>query len=415
MPFQSESSLDRLRHPRRTRQYLALLTFFLMAVLLVVLAPSSATSAAEMPIQSAKLSQAGKSLILQIRTSRNVNMRRLDRRPDFTRSNGRYLCLELGRNGSKATRRICLGGRTSTYDALGVSLTNAMGVVKTTKVIPAKVRKIGGLKIIATFDPSDAGLASGPYAWQIADRAGSCPRSGPLEKASRDDCLTLYPPKRRATYDLRPIQTIGCTGGNGEFVTHGPRGSKRVALTFDDGPSDYTPDVLKVLKRKHVKATFFMLGQQVASYPTYARRVLAQGHEVANHSYDHDLLPSGSNIRHATRTITEVTGFRPCLFRPPYGAVSGSLKKSAKDDDMKVVNWDVDTTDWKLPGSAAIASTIVHQSRSGSIVLMHDGGGPRSGTVDALADAIGGLRKRGFEFVTVSELLGNRMIYRPKP
>ena len=82
---------------------------------------------------------------------------------------------------------------------------------------------------------------------------------------------------------------------------------------------------------------------------------------------------------------------------------------------MKVINWDVDTTDWKLPGSAAIRSPIIHNVRPGSIVLMHDGGGPRQGTVDALAGAIDGLRARGYRFVTVSELLGNRMIYRPVP
>ncbi len=80
---------------------------------------------------------------------------------------------------------------------------------------------------------------------------------------------------------------------------------------------------------------------------------------------------------------------------------------------MKVVNWDVDTSDWKLPGSGSIASTIVNQVRPGSIVLMHDGGGPRSGTVGALASAIGGLRDRGYRLVTVSQLLGNRTIFRP--
>jgi peptidoglycan/xylan/chitin deacetylase (PgdA/CDA1 family) len=143
---------------------------------------------------------------------------------------------------------------------------------------------------------------------------------------------------------------VGCTGGNGQFVTHGPRGGKRVALTFDDGPSDYTPQVLHVLKRLKVRATFFELGQQVVRYPSYARRVLALGHEIGNHSYNHDLLPSGSNIRHASRAIIQATHFRPCLFRPPYGAVSSSLKSSARQNGMKVINWDVDTTDWKLPG-----------------------------------------------------------------
>ena len=407
-------STGNFRSADRTRQQLALLAFFLLIAGLAILIPSNATSAGQNPIQSGKLTQKGRSLIVQVRTSQEVNMGKLDRRPDFADTNHRYLCLQMNPRGGTTVVRICFGGRNGTYTSLGVSRTSEAGKVRSSKVIRAEVKKVDDLKLVATFDPRDAGLPPGKYAWRIADHSGQCGSGGGGAVPSAE-CLSYFPPNHRAVYDLRPVQVVGCTGGNGEFVTHGPRGRKLVALTFDDGPSEYTPDVLRILRRKHAKATFFELGQQVASYPSYARRVLAAGHEIGNHSYDHDLLPGSSNIRHATKTIERVTGFRPCLFRPPYGAVSSSLKRSAKDDRMKVVNWDVDTTDWKLPGSAAIRATIVGQARPGSIVLMHDGGGPRGGTVDALSGAISGLRDRGFKLVTVSELLGNRMIYRPVP
>ena len=407
-------STSTFRSGHRTRQQVALLTFFLLIAGLAIMIPSNASSADQNPIQTAKLSQKGQSLILQVRTSQQVNLGKLDRRPDFSVTNHRYLCLQMNPRGRSTVVRICFGGRRQTYRALGVSRTSETGKVRSSKVIRAKIKKVDDLKLVATFDPRDAGLPPGNYAWRIASHTGNCPASGPNQKP-QEDCLNYFPPKRRAVYDLRPIRVVGCTGGNGEFVTHGPRGRKRVALTFDDGPSEYTLDILRILRAKKAKATFFMLGQQVASYPSYARRVLALGHEIGNHSYDHDLLPSGSNIRRATRRIRQATAFRPCTFRPPYGAVSSSLKRSVRDNRMKIISWDVDTSDWKLPGPGAIASSVIHRSRPGSIVLMHDGGGPRSGTVDALATAIAGLRDRGYKLVTVSELLGNRMIYRPAP
>ncbi|HMT04504.1 MAG TPA: polysaccharide deacetylase family protein [Solirubrobacterales bacterium] len=396
----------------RMRQNLALLAFFMLIAGLAVMVPSNATSADQNPIRGAELSQKGRSLVFHGRGSPPGNMGKLGRRPDFIRGNQRYTCLLMNRKGRSSVVRICLGGSDRTYRALGVSRTSASGKVRSSKVIRAEVKKVNDLQIVATFDPRDAGLPPGRYAWRVVNHSGGCPSGGPTAKPS-EDCLSQYPPKRRAVYGLRPVVAVGCTGGNGEFVTHGPRGRKRVALTFDDGPSDYTPAILRILARRNAKATFFMLGQQVASNPRSARRVLALGHEVANHSYDHDQLPSGSNIRRSTRRIRQVTGFRPCLFRPPYGAVSSTLKQSVRANRMKTVNWDVDTSDWKLPGAASISSTIVHRVRPGSIVLMHDGGGPRSGTVAALDSAITGLRRRGYRLVTVSELLGNRVIYRP--
>jgi len=404
-----------IRSPGRARQWLALLAFLLLAALLVSLVPSSATSADEETIRDAGFAQAGKSLILQIRTAREVNLGKLDRLPDFQGVDARYLCAELNRLGRPGTTRICVGGKKKTYRAVGVSRTGPAGRVGSARLLRAEVKKVDGLRLVVTLDLQRAGLPSGMYRWRIADRSGKCRQGGERVDERAEDCLSHYPAKRYARYFLRPIRMVGCTGGNGEVVRRGPARGKMVALTFDDGPSDYTPEVLRILGRTHARATFFMLGQQVARYPAYARRVLAEGHEIANHSYDHPLLPGGSNIRRATRTIEGVTGFRPCLFRPPYGALNGSVRGAVATDHMKSVLWDVDTSDWKLPGAGSIKSTILRASRPGSIVLMHDGGGPRGGTVDALEGAIRGLRRRGYKLVTVTELLGNRFLFRPKP
>lgn len=401
-----------IRSIGRTRLAVSLLGCLLLIAGLAILLPSPATSSGEQSVEAAKLKQLGKSLIIEIRTKREVNLRKLRRRPDFVAADQRSLCVEMTRRGSRPMSRICFGGPTRTYRALGVSMTDKGGVVSSSKVIAATVKKVDGTKLVATFNPREAGLQPGQYSWRVADRASGCPEDGKPDKKTLDRCQSLFPVDSPANYELRRMVAVGCTGGNGQFVRYGPRNRKRVALTFDDGPSTYTPGVLRVLKRHKVKATFFLLGQNVAANPSLARQVLAQGHEVANHSYSHPLLPDGSNIRHATRTIRETTGFRPCLFRPPYGAVSRKLKQDVKSDRMKIVNWDVDTDDWRQPGSGSIKSTIINRSRAGSIVLMHDGGGPRSGTVNALDSAIRGLRSRGFELVTVTELLGNRMIYR---
>lgn len=404
-----------IRSVGRTRLGLSLLGCLLLIAGVAVLLPSPATSSGEQSVKSAKLGQAGKSLIIEIRTKREVNLGKLHRRPDFKAGNQRTLCLEMTRRGRSAMSRICLGGPVRTYRAVGVSVTNKAGSVSSTKVIPATVKKVDGKKLVVTLDPGAAGLPAGQYSWRVADRASGCPDNGKLTKKKLDRCQGLFPVDSPANFEMRPIRAVGCTGGNGQFVRYGPRKRKRVALTFDDGPSTYTAGVLRALKRHKAKATFFLLGQNVAANPSLARRVLAEGHEVANHSNTHPLLPGAGNIRAATRTITRVTGFRPCLFRPPYGAVNSTLKKAVKRDRMKIVNWDVDTDDWRQPGAGSIQSTIINRSRPGSIVLMHDGGGPRSGTVNALDSAIRGLKRKGYKLVTVTELLGNRVFYRPVP
>lgn len=375
---------------------------------LLTISSSTATRPDDGPLERAELKQAGRMIVLQVRTDRQIALRKLNRRPDFRSGDARYLCLEINRIGHRVVSRICLGGRKNPYHRLGVSRTSERGKVLSRDTIAARVKRAGNRKLVVTFEPGDARLAPDRYEWRVSAANGRCDGAG-----LGVECATFQPRKRRVEYRLMPVRIVGCTGGNGQVLRHGPRGHRRVALTFDDGPGAYTEEVLAVLRRAKAKATFFVLGQQVASYPDLARRILREGHELANHSSNHAMLPSASDVARASRTIRDRTGFKPCLFRPPYGAIDSAVKRGVKDAGMKSVLWDVDTLDWRLPGAGSISKAITRGARPGSIVLMHDGGGPRGQTVAALPDAIRFLRKRGYQLVTVTELLGNRFLYRP--
>jgi peptidoglycan/xylan/chitin deacetylase (PgdA/CDA1 family) len=208
---------------------------------------------------------------------------------------------------------------------------------------------------------------------------------------------------------------IGCTHGGAPFVTHGPQRRKRIAIGFDDGPSDYTPKILQVLSQYDSHATFFEIGQETAGRAATMRKILAQGNEIGNHSLHHELGPSSASLHETNRLIRIATGFRPCDFRPPDGAVSSGLVSRAHAQRMVTVKWNVDPRDWASPGVDAIASGVIHNARKGSIVVMHDGGGNRSQTVAALPAILSHFRHRGYEFVTVAELLGHQFIYPAPP
>ena len=194
-------------------------------------------------------------------------------------------------------------------------------------------------------------------------------------------------------------------------------GQKVIALTFDDGPwPDSTAEVLKVLRDNDVKATFYMVGQEVSRRPKIARLVRDAGHAIGNHSWDHPSRPR-SPVSQITRTdavIKRELGFAPTTFRPPYGIEHNGMAARALKQGDAVILWTADSTDWSRPGSNAIASRVLRQASSGGIVLMHDGGGPRAQTVAALPVIISTLKSRGYKFVTVPELIALRHLA-PKP
>jgi peptidoglycan/xylan/chitin deacetylase (PgdA/CDA1 family) len=209
----------------------------------------------------------------------------------------------------------------------------------------------------------------------------------------------------------KPRIPIGCKRGGNPFRLNGPRNRKLVALTFDDGPGPYTASVIRALVRNKAKGTFFVLGQNIPGWERQLQRQLGWGFEIGNHSFSHPQYPSAGQLSMTTQRIKRATGFTPCLFRPPYGAVNRSLIGRARSLGMMSINWDVDPQDWSTPGSGAIYSRVVNNVRPGSIVVMHDGGGPRGQTVAALPSIIRTLRARGYRFATVTELLRHRFVY----
>lgn len=268
----------------------------------------------------------------------------------------------------------------------------------------ATVKRPGAEKLVVALVPEDAGLSPHRYRWR-AIRSSGC--------TVRNRCAESLPATGTGSFRLRPVRAVGCTGGSAGLVTNGPRDRPVVALTFDDGPSEYTPDFLRVLREKGVPGTFFEIGQEMPGREDAMRQILAEGDEIGDHTMNHVEFPGYSQIAGAAARIEDYTHFKPCLFRPPGGGVDSGVIATAGGLGMRTVNWDVDPRDWSLPGAGAIYSNIVSHARNGSIVLMHDGGGPRGETLAALPQVIDTLRGRGFGFATVSELLGHRILYRP--
>lgn len=207
-----------------------------------------------------------------------------------------------------------------------------------------------------------------------------------------------------------PLPT-GCERHGPSLSFNGPRGSKRIAIGFDDGPAADTPGFLRALQKLGAHATFFEIGEQVPGNGKLLKRILATGNEIGNHTTHHGAYPSAGDMRQTQNLIERASGFTPCVFRPPYGSFNSGTVAAASHLDMTTVIWDVDPRDWSTPGTGAIRANVVGHAHPGAIVVMHDGGGPRSETLAALPGIVRTLKKRGYSFVTISELLGNKMIY----
>jgi peptidoglycan/xylan/chitin deacetylase (PgdA/CDA1 family) len=206
--------------------------------------------------------------------------------------------------------------------------------------------------------------------------------------------------------DSEPIRyrlPATCEARTGKYL-HGPRISKLVALTFDDGPHPATRTILNHLRDYNVPATFYMTGSLAPSRPDLLRRMRAEGHELANHSYNHEAYPGTASLRRTSQRIYGIAGYRPCTFRPPYGAVNRALVNRAGALGMSTIIWDIDTRDWESHNTSSIIR-IGSSGGPGSIVLMHDGGGGNYATASAVPQIIRNYRARGYEFVTVDELL----------
>ncbi len=361
-----------------------------------------ADTAGPLDIRAMGVDQAIRDVRLHVRTRGDFGLEQLDRRPDLAKPESRFLCVHIHRAGAAGVRQLCFGPKRHGREVLGYARLRGNGSVKSFERIRARVKRHGPRSIVARLRASAIGLTPRVYFWRYL--------SGWTGRPCRRGCADRAPSGRWAKFHLHPVQPAGCTAGASP-VFHGPRNHKRVALTFDDGPSRYTPKVLQILKREHAKATFFEIGAQVPGYASSARAVIASGNEIGNHSMHHETRPGSASMGQANRLIKRATGFEPCLFRPPGGGFDSRVLSDARGFGMATVVWDVDPQDWSTPGAGAIYSRVVGATRPGSIVVMHDGGGNRSQTVAALPKIIHTLRGRGYRLVTVTQLLHQRTIW----
>jgi len=188
---------------------------------------------------------------------------------------------------------------------------------------------------------------------------------------------------------------------------------KPIALTFDDGPwPNTTSQILATLKKQKVKATFFVIGKHVKLYPPLIKKVVAEGHAIGNHTWSHEYghyteAAAAQELDETAKLVYKTTGVKTALFRPPAGILNNGLVATAQEKKYAVIMWSVDSKDWRYRGntSQSLVESVLKEAKPGGIVLMHDGGGDRTTTVQALPQIIAQLKKQGYTFVTVPELL----------
>jgi peptidoglycan/xylan/chitin deacetylase (PgdA/CDA1 family) len=198
----------------------------------------------------------------------------------------------------------------------------------------------------------------------------------------------------------------------GELVNHVDTKEKVVALTYDDGPNPpYTNQLIGILERNQIKATFFVIGNIIEKHPATVRLVLSKGHELGNHSYSHQKMTSEnpsfirSEIEKTDQLLRQLGVKEEIHFRAPYGRKFLVLPYLLAKMNKKNILWNVNPNDYKAPSSEVIENYVLEHVTPGSIILLHDGGGDRSHTVTATESLIKKLGERGYRFKTVSELM----------
>ena len=374
----------------------------LAAVAMLLSAPTAmaADDPADIPaspldLASATLRQDGTNLVFSVRTRGKWASRVMTSRP------GRSLCLIVVEG---PRRFVCATSTGRGRPALSVTRSGG-----STAALSAKVDRPDLQTLDATFAASAVGLKPGRVRWVVTSTwtdSNKC--SGP-----KVPCGDRLPDTGFAETTILPPVPTGCQARSPWSWNSASRSRRVIALTFDDGPSSYTGQILDILKRNKAHATFFVIGQQVSGGASVLRRALREGNAIGNHSWNHASLAGGAGgqLTGTSAAIRRATGYTPCVFRPPYGATSSLLVGQARSNGMDTIIWDVDPRDWSLPGSGAIVSNVLGNTHNGSIVLSHDGGGPRSQTVSAYRTIIPALKRRGYRLATVPELLGLRPKY----
>jgi peptidoglycan/xylan/chitin deacetylase (PgdA/CDA1 family) len=351
-------------------------------------------------LRSVRLAQSASSLKFSFTTARPFALVQLSGPGDRT------VCVDLVPRGRPASgQRVCLvgtGGRHALY-----RLPLEPGGPKP-KFVPATVRKLRPATVAVTFAYTDIGLRPERLDW-----AASSVWKG--RAACAHLCHDDVPDRGRAAWRIDSFTLDGCTAAGPSERFNGTAAGKMIALTFDDGPSVYTPQVLRVLNHYHVHATLFEIGWQVGPLAAISRSVVRAGDVIGDHTWSHPVLTTANvagQVNPTQRAIRTATGFVPCLLRPPYGIAPPGVVAIARSLGLLTIQWDVDPADWSRPGAAEISQRVLSAVHPGAIVIMHDGGGLRDQTVAALATIVPTLIDRGYRLVTVPQLLGLRGAYR---
>ena len=196
------------------------------------------------------------------------------------------------------------------------------------------------------------------------------------------------------------------------YAFSGPFNKPEMALTFDDGPDPvFTPQILDLLKKYGINATFFLLGQNIEKYPDMAKRIAAEGHVIGNHTYDHpksvdlSLTDFVQQLQKTDEIIQKLIGYRPKFFRPPYGSIKEDQLQWTNEQGKMVIQWSIDTLDWQGLPATNIVDTVLTNALPGSIILQHNAAGvPLQGSVEALDQFIPGLQQKEVRFVTLPEM-----------
>jgi peptidoglycan-N-acetylglucosamine deacetylase len=406
------------REPRRAVALTRAVIALAITLALVVCAARASGGVARQPlaVQAASLVQAGQDLVWQVEFAQPFS-------PGGLRRDRRSLCLliEGAANGSVVSR-VCLAGPRPGARAPQLIYMPGTGLGPGPgSAIPATITRASDRELMASFLPASVGLGYRALRWQVISSV-----SGPgCVSAALDatGCATLFP-ARPALVRLHSPRLVGCVPAGPEWVLHGPRGKPEIALTFDDGPwwEPRASRFVNLLAREHAPATFFEIGEHIATYDphgTIERQMLADGDMIGDHTWSHpDLIGLSAarqrgEISRAAAAIKNATGgFEPCLFRAPDGAVDSRLLAIARSIGFATIQWDVDPRDWALPGINAIIDNVVANAHDGAIVEEHFGGGPRYETLDALPREIAELRARGYQLVTLTQMLGYKLVYR---
>jgi len=300
--------------------------------------------------------------------------------------------------------------------ALGPALAFGSTPVAVTIAVRTPIAARSG-KTLTVRGSTSAGASSGEtltVAFQrLKGAAWSTVAASAIVLDTRRAFSATYKPALRGHW--RALVSVDATMGHVAATSHPAAfkvvGPKVIALTFDDGPwPTSTAKIVDSLAKLDVQATFFMLGRQVQGARARAKSVATHGNLVGVHSWNHALMTRRSSatnradLMRSKNAIASATGVVPTWFRPPYGATNRSLKSTASKLGLRQVIWTVDTLDWKYRNASSITSRALKGARSGGVVLMHDGGGPRAATVAAVPVIVKKLRAKGYDFVTLDEM-----------